>query len=164
MGDYARDTGHLSLQEHGAYTLMLDTYYATNSPLPADYKALYRICRAMAAKEQESVRKVADEFFPIHDDGLRHNGKADEIIEKALPRIEAAKLNGAKGGRPKKEPNGLSDENPSGNPTGSKTEPNGKAPQHQHQDQKQNHASPSAPFDSFWKAWPPNDRKQAKGK
>src|SRR5690349_12956734 len=108
---------------------MLDTYYATGMPLPADYKALYRICRAMGAKEQDSVRKVADEFFKIAPDGFRHNPKADKIIADALPRIEAAKLNGAKGGRPKKEPTGLGNENPPGNPLGSKTEPTGKAHQ-----------------------------------
>ena len=29
LGDYARDTGHLSMLEHGAYSLLLDRYYAT---------------------------------------------------------------------------------------------------------------------------------------
>ena len=32
IGDYQRDTGHLSMVEHGSYTLMLDTYYATGRP------------------------------------------------------------------------------------------------------------------------------------
>lgn len=113
-GDYARDTGHLSLQEHGAYTVMLDTYYATETALPADYKALYRICRAMNAREQESVRSVADQFFKVGVDGLRHNPKADEIIAKAMKRIDAAKTNGERGGRPKKEPGGFQNNNPVG--------------------------------------------------
>jgi uncharacterized phage protein (TIGR02220 family) len=116
-GDYARDTGHLSLQEHGAYTVMLDTYYATETPLPADYKALYRICRAMSGKEQEAVRAVADQFFPTGADGLRHNGKADEVIAKARKRIEAARANGAKNqpnGIPSGSPSGLADGSPSG--------------------------------------------------
>ena len=29
LGDYQRDTGHLSMLEHGAYTLLLDAFYAT---------------------------------------------------------------------------------------------------------------------------------------
>lgn len=120
-GDYARDTGHLSLQEHGAYTVMLDTYYATETPLPADHKALYRICRAMNGREQEAVRKVADEFFKVSGDGLRHNPRADAVIEKARRRIEAARNNGPKGGRPPKEPTGF----PQNNPPGSQTEPSG---------------------------------------
>jgi uncharacterized phage protein (TIGR02220 family) len=116
-GDYARDTGHLSLQEHGAYTVMLDTYYATETPLPADYKALYRICRAMSGKEQEAVRSVADQFFPVAADGLRHNARADDVIAKARKRIEAARANGAKhqpNGIPSGLPNGLADGSPSG--------------------------------------------------
>ena len=28
-GDYGRDTGHLSLIEHGAYRTLMDHYYAT---------------------------------------------------------------------------------------------------------------------------------------
>jgi uncharacterized phage protein (TIGR02220 family) len=132
-GDYARDTGHLSLQEHGAYTVMLDTYYATETALPADYKALYRICRAMGAKEQESVRAVADQFFPIGADGLRHNRKADELIADARPRIDAARVNGRKGGRPRKETQQVFTENPAG----LEQEPTGKAHQHQHQHQEE---------------------------
>ena len=93
-GDYARDTGHLSLQEHGAYTVMLDTYYATETPLPADWRALYRICRAMGSKEQEAVRVVADQFFPIGTDGMRRNQRADKVIAKAQKRIAAARANG----------------------------------------------------------------------
>jgi uncharacterized protein YdaU (DUF1376 family) len=133
-GDYARDTGHLSLQEHGAYTVMLDTYYATETPLPADYKALYRICRAMGAKEQEAVRTVADQFFPLAADGFRHNAKADKLIAEARPRIDAARENGKKGGRPRTR------QVSSQNPVGFKQEPSGKAHQHQHQHQEKEEA------------------------
>lgn len=117
--------------------MMLDTYYATETPLPADYKALYRICRAMGAKEQEAVRRVADEFFPIGPDGLRNNKRADETIAKARKRIEAAKHNGGKGGRPRKEPDGLQQENPTGLPEepighiGTTTRPQTPAPKDQ---------------------------------
>jgi len=109
LGDYMRDTMHLSMVEHGAYTLLLDTYYATEKPLPADYDALYRICRAMSKAEREVVKKVADEFFKIGSDGLRHNRRADEEIASAKPKIKAAQENGKKGGRPKtkEEPTGF---------------------------------------------------------
>jgi uncharacterized protein YdaU (DUF1376 family) len=80
MGDYSRDTGHLSLIEHGAYTVLLDHYYAKGAPLPASVDALARICRAMTSAEQEAVKSVAEEFFPIGADGLRHNARADTEI------------------------------------------------------------------------------------
>ncbi len=118
-GDYQRDTAHLSLCEHGAFTMMLDTYYATEKPLPADYPALYRICRAMDKAEQLAVRSIADQFFPVAEDGLRHNGRADDMIDKARPKIDAARANGKKGGRPRKpkeetqqKPSGFSFGNP----------------------------------------------------
>lgn len=109
-GDYSRDTRHCSLAEHGAFLLLLSSYYATEKPLPADYVALYRICSAMTPEEQAAVRSVADAFFPLADDGLRHNKRADEEIPKALARIEIARVNGGKGGRPPKKPK----ENPAG--------------------------------------------------
>lgn len=109
MGDYAKKTAHLSLMEHGAYTLLLDAMYATERGLPAGHVDLYRICRAMTRAEQVAVARVADEFFPIGNDGLRHNGKATEVMAEAAPAMDAARTNGKLGGRPKK-PTGLLDE------------------------------------------------------
>jgi hypothetical protein len=61
MGDYAKDTSHLSLVEHGAYALLLDAQYAMEKGLPPAYADLYRICRAMTKLEQMTVAKVADD-------------------------------------------------------------------------------------------------------
>jgi uncharacterized protein YdaU (DUF1376 family) len=100
-GDYQRDTAHLSLAEHGAYTMLLDTYFSVEKPLPEDFSSLYRVCRAMTRLEQQAVKTVAEQFFPVsHDDGLRHNPRADREIARARPKIEAARINGRKGGRP----------------------------------------------------------------
>lgn len=82
LGDYARDTAHLSLLEHGAYRVLLDTYYATEKSLPADQASLYRICKAFSAAERKAVDLVADQFFPVNGDGSRHNVRADEEIAK----------------------------------------------------------------------------------
>lgn len=85
LGDYARDTAHLSLMEHGAYRVLLDSYYATERGLPADNAALYRICKAFNAAERKAVDRVAAEFFPVDHtgDGLRHNPRADEELASA---------------------------------------------------------------------------------
>lgn len=115
-GDYTRDTAHLSLSEHGAFLLLLTTYYSTEKPLPADLGAVQRIARAVTADEQLAAAKVAEEFFPVGEDGLRHNRRADDEIEKARKRIETARVNGRNGGR---RPSGVAKSNPVGNPVGS---------------------------------------------
>lgn len=146
MGDYQCDTAHLSLAEHGAYTLLLDVYYSTERGLPADEERLFRLCRAMTPEERQAVLSVAEQFFPIGDDGLRHNARADAEIARARPRIEAARANGKRGGRPKKTANDAApaaeigkdetQQKPSGfadqNPVETQWKPSGKAPQHQH--------------------------------
>lgn len=83
LGDYARDTRHLSVTEHGAYRLLLDTSYATEKPLPVALPELCRICGASNAMERKAVAKVAEEFFPVNGDGRRHNKRVDEEIAKA---------------------------------------------------------------------------------
>ncbi|WON73869.1 YdaU family protein [Nitrosospira sp. Is2] len=161
-GDYQRDTAHLSLAEHGAYTMLLDTYFSVEKPLPSDMPSLYRVCRAMTRLEQQAVKSVAEQFFPVSAvDGFRHNQRADREIAKARPKIEAARNNGRKGGRPPRqsalqqetenptEPGGLATGFRGITPnttcdisghisTGSTwCEPGGKAHQHQHQHQRQ---------------------------
>ena len=89
IGDYARDTAHLSLMEHGAYRVLLDTCYATGKPLPAAYEALYRIAKAFTAAERKAVERVADQFFPLNGDGNRHNHRADVEIAGALAYADA---------------------------------------------------------------------------
>lgn len=128
-GDYGRDTAHLSLTEHGAYTLMLDAQYSTEAGLPGPYAALCRICRAMTKIEQVAVKAVADQFFPVGADGLRWNRRAQRDLAEAVPRIAAARDNGRHGGRPRKnpvgyeketheKPSGLPSDNPVGYPVG----------------------------------------------
>jgi hypothetical protein len=63
IGDYARDTGHLAIVEHGVFRLMLDNFYATGKPLPSDKKALYRLLRADTESEKKAVDKISSQFF-----------------------------------------------------------------------------------------------------
>jgi uncharacterized protein YdaU (DUF1376 family) len=75
IGDYAKKTGHLSLLEHGAYLLMLQSYYATERPLP-EGKVLYRLVRAESKLERAAVDKVVREFWEATPEGLI-NARAD---------------------------------------------------------------------------------------
>jgi uncharacterized protein YdaU (DUF1376 family) len=99
-GDYARDTAHLSLAEHGAYNVLLDHYYATG-PLPDDMNMLMRICRAFDDHEKEAVKSVASKFFPLNGDGLRRNKRADEEIKRRESISNVRAVAGAKGAQSK---------------------------------------------------------------
>jgi uncharacterized protein YdaU (DUF1376 family) len=104
-GDYLRDTTRLTLVEHGAYLRLLMTYYSEEEPLPADENELFIIVSAISDADKAAVRKVAARFFPVREDGTRRNDRVDAEIVKARRRIESARSNGGKGGRPTKNPN-----------------------------------------------------------
>ena len=93
-GDYARDTVHLSLMEDCYYRRLLDYYYSTGGPLPADQERLQRVCRAFSPEERTAVQFILSEFFEERESGL-HNTKADSVIAKAREvsdkRAEAAR-------------------------------------------------------------------------
>lgn len=125
IGDYARDAGHLSMLEHGAYTLLLDRYYSTEQPIPADHA--HRICRARTRDERAAVDAVLSEFFQLVD-GAWVNGRASREVVKAQTKIEAARTNGAKGGRPKGKAK-ATEQKPSGLGLGSISETQEKAHQ-----------------------------------
>lgn len=95
MGDYARDTGHLSALEHGIYTLLLDWYYVNERPIPDD-KAV-RISRG----NPEETHMVLSEFFKRTENGWIHS-RADREIELYRAKADHNREVGKLGGRPKK--------------------------------------------------------------
>jgi len=81
IGDYQRDTGALSLAEHGAYLMMLQHYYATEQPLPVG-APLYRLMRAQTKAERKAIDVVASRFWLVKD-GALVNTRAVVEIDKA---------------------------------------------------------------------------------
>lgn len=159
-GDINIKTGHLTPAEMGCYDRLLDHYYATEAPIPTT--GAYSICRAVTRADQAACDRVLGQFFRLTGAGWEQQ-RAEEEIAEALPRIEAARENGKKGGRPpKQKPSGFSEE--------TQSEPNGKTsqiPDTSLRSVKVSKASPSHPpgggrFPEFWQAWPKNDRKQDK--
>lgn len=126
-GDYLAKTLDLTMVEDGAYTRLLDWYYSKEGPIAHDRR--YIVSRATTAGERQAVDTVLSTYFERDGDVWRHE-RADEEIAKAAPRIQSAKSNGSKGGRPKKNPAGSAPENPAGlknrNPAGN---PDGTQPQ-----------------------------------
>jgi hypothetical protein len=63
IGDYGRDTAHLSVVGHGAYRLMLDHFYSLGKPLPTDKAQLHRLLRATDKVDKKAVDDVAAEYW-----------------------------------------------------------------------------------------------------
>lgn len=113
IGDYAAATRHLSMIEHGAYTLLLDIYYTGEKALPGDEKAVQRLVGARTKEEREAVSQVLGEFFDLRD-GEWCQSRCDEEIAKKQEKTDINRAVGRLGGRPKKETQTVSENNPDG--------------------------------------------------
>jgi len=69
LGDYMRDTAHLSMIEDGAYRRLLDAYYAREKPLPLDDRECCKLARAATKADRSAVKYVLREFFDLREDG-----------------------------------------------------------------------------------------------
>jgi uncharacterized protein YdaU (DUF1376 family) len=99
IGDYRRDTSHLSLIEHGVYRQLMDTYYLSEKPLTKDHADLMRTHCARTADEMQAVENVLKDFFVITPEGYIHK-RCDVEIEafhsKSSSASESAKTRWAR--------------------------------------------------------------------
>ena len=63
IGDYRRDTAHLTLLEHGVYRQLLDMYYLSETAIPEDTESVMRRLCARTEEERAAVKSVLNEFF-----------------------------------------------------------------------------------------------------
>lgn len=120
IGDYLKDTAHLTLLEHGVYTRLLDVYYTRESGIPDAQAA--RLIGARGRDETAALKVVLGEFFELID-GSWVQSRCEREIEEASAQAKANRENGKKGGRPKKVRNPEENESesevkPTGNPSG----------------------------------------------
>lgn len=90
IGDYLKNTAHLSMLEDAAYRRLIDAYYTREAPLPIERRACYKLCRAASKDEREAVDYVLDEFFSELDDGW-HNDRCDAEIHRFKDKQAKAK-------------------------------------------------------------------------
>lgn len=140
IGDYLRDTAHLSLLEHGIYARLLDVYYTREEPLPP-LEQTARLIGAKSKDERAALELVLREFFAEHD-GRWRQARCEREIEASREKAERNREIGKKGGRPRKvdtqteprkNPDGFQaetqaepTENPSHKPIANSQEPVGK--------------------------------------
>jgi len=91
IGDYRRKTGHLSLLEHGIYSLLLDTYYLTEQPLSADRRELARLHMIRTTEELVALDNVLCDFFTQTPDGFVQP-RAEQELVKIYGKSEKARL------------------------------------------------------------------------
>jgi uncharacterized protein YdaU (DUF1376 family) len=90
LGDYMRDTAHLSMMEDAAYRRLLDAYYVREKALPTDLRECCKLARAVSKAERDAVAYVLREFFNLQDDGY-HQKRADEEIRRYRAKSEKAR-------------------------------------------------------------------------
>lgn len=122
IGDYRRETQHLTLLEHGVYMTLMSTYYTSEQPLPKDERQLLRLAGARTDEEKQAVLDIVNEFFIPTETHWVHS-RIDFELSEYHSKAEANRENGKKGGRPKKNAPQKPNDNQSGfNPLKNKTQ------------------------------------------
>lgn len=99
VGDYQRDTRHLSTEEHGAYLLILLAMWSAGGRLPNDDLRLARIAGLTPAKWKK-IGPVVRSFLTIEGEFVTQK-KLSEIAQKEAEKVQILKSNGSKGGAAK---------------------------------------------------------------
>jgi uncharacterized protein YdaU (DUF1376 family) len=93
-------TSHLSLIEEAVYFRLINFYYDTESPIPKETQSVIR--RLRLSEYSDIVAQILGEFFELGEEGW-HQKHCDLKIVEYHAKGNANKINGKKGGRPKKE-------------------------------------------------------------
>ena len=97
IGDYARDTSHLSPLQDGVYHRMIRLYYADEKPLGLNIDRLCRRIGCSQRHEKAAVALILEEFFEMQEDGY-HQARCDAEIAGACVRSEIARTKGKASG------------------------------------------------------------------
>ena len=93
IGDYLKDTAHLSLLEHGIYSRLMDVYYTRESGIPE--KDAARLIGARSKEEREALAAVLQEFFVLVG-GVYQQTRCEAEIERFRSKSEKARASIAK--------------------------------------------------------------------
>jgi uncharacterized protein YdaU (DUF1376 family) len=90
-GDYLRDTGQLTLLEHGAYLRLIGEYWNTGQPIEADAERIARACGAHSDTDKAAISYVLNRYFTL-EGGYWHHKRIDADLTDNKSRIEKASL------------------------------------------------------------------------
>lgn len=92
VADYLADAAHLSTLEHGAYLLLIMTYWQRGEALPDDDKKLARITR-LEPRTWAKIKPSISDFFEVSDGKYIHSR-----VERELSNVRLKSLKNRKGG------------------------------------------------------------------
>lgn len=99
VGDYLRDTQHLTIEQSGCYLHILMAMWTHGGSLPNDEKILAKICR-ISARRWRAVNKPIMALLKVFDDKVSSKRLRKELT-KARRTTAARRAAGKLGGRPK---------------------------------------------------------------
>jgi len=99
VGDYLRDTGYLTLEQHGAYLMLLMRLWSAGGALPADEGKLARIA-GVSVKKWRPIWADLAEFFELENGDITHKRISAELEKAGALRAKRAAA-GARGGAAK---------------------------------------------------------------
>ncbi|MFL5900983.1 MAG: YdaU family protein [Solirubrobacterales bacterium] len=88
-GDYFRDTHQMTTLEHGAYLLLIGSYWSLGGPLPDNDKKLAKLVK-LSPPEWLEMREELQSFFEVKD-GLWRHPRIDRELEKAAERFKQSR-------------------------------------------------------------------------
>jgi len=89
VSDYLADAAHLTTQEHGAYLLLIMTYWQRGEALPADDIRLARIAR-VTRQEWDGMRDTLAEFFEAGEATWAH-AKIEQVLADVRAKSDKAR-------------------------------------------------------------------------
>ena len=98
IGDYRSSTTHLTNEEDLCYRRLIDFYMDTEKPIPKETEWVARRIRI----DIHVVNLVLKDFFIEGQNGWNHD-ICDKNLEQYTNRANVNRINGLKGGRPKKQ-------------------------------------------------------------
>jgi len=90
ISDYMADTSHLTTVEHGAYLLLLMTYWQTEKPLPNDIKSLASICKMQPVNFKKIWSRLFF-FFEVKNHHVTHK-RLEKELKKYRENVDMKRL------------------------------------------------------------------------
>lgn len=92
IADYLADAAHLTTEEHGAYMLLIMTYWQRGKPLSADPARLANIARLPNGRWTD-VERTLSEFFDVSATEWKHK-RIESELQRYRDKVERAKMAG----------------------------------------------------------------------